>query len=183
MTDARTVRTGRLLLKPVSWSDMEDMVRLKQDGSAFGQMLGGVRTRQQAEQDMADDIAFWACHKVGILTIHEENRFVGMTGVHDRPDGRGFSLRFSLYPWASGRGIAREAASAALNFSHDAGVERLIAVAKESNLSSCSILKGIGMRQCDTFERDGQRMLVYESFRPAPRLPAFSDRRRARLIR
>ncbi|MGO2957779.1 MAG: GNAT family N-acetyltransferase [Acetobacter sp.] len=165
MTDARTLNTGRLTLRPVSWRDMEDMVRLKADGGAFGQMLGGVCTRQQAEKEMADDIAFWACHRVGIFTIHEQGRFVGMTGIHDRPDGRGFGLRFALYPWASGRGIAREAANAALSFTHNAGIRRVIAVAKESNLASRSILKGIGMQECERFMREGQTMLVYESKR------------------
>ncbi|MFT9400585.1 GNAT family N-acetyltransferase [Acetobacter sp.] len=165
MTDARTLNTGRLTLRPVSWRDMEDMVRLKADGGAFGQMLGGVCTRQQAEKEMADDIAFWACHRVGIFTIHEQGQFVGMTGIHDRPDGRGFGLRFALYPWASGRGIAREAANAALSFTHNAGIRRVIAVAKESNLASRSILKGIGMQECERFMRDGQTMLVYESKR------------------
>lgn len=165
MTDARTLNTGRLTLRPVSWRDMEDMVRLKADGGAFGQRLGGVCTRQQAEKEMADDIAFWACHRVGIFTIHEQGRFVGMTGIHDRPDGRGFGLRFALYPWASGRGIAREAANAALSFTHNAGIRRVIAVAKESNLASRSILKGIGMQECERFMREGQTMLVYESKR------------------
>lgn len=163
MADARTVRTGRLILQPVSWRDMEDMVRLKADGAAFGQMLGGVCTRQQAEKEMADDIAFWACHRVGMFTIHEHGRFVGMTGIHDRPDGRGFGLRFALYPWARGRGIAREAASAALIFTLNAHIKRVVAVAKESNQASRSILKAIGMRECEQFMRDSQLMLVYES--------------------
>lgn len=166
--DSRSVRTPRLLLKPVTWRDMEDMVRLKADGGAFGRMLGGVRSRQQAELEMADDIAFWACHRVGIFTIHEQGRFVGMTGIHDRPDGRGFALRFALFPWASGRGIAREAASAALNFAHDAGINKVIAVAAESNVASRTILGGIGMRVEEKFERDGQTMLVYESIWPKP---------------
>ncbi len=163
--DLRSVRTPRLLLKPVTWRDMEDMVRLKADGGAFGQMLGGVCTRQQAEREMADDIAFWACHRVGIFTIHDNNQFVGMTGIHDRPDGRGFGLRFALFASARGRGIAREAANAALNFAHDAGLHRVIAVASESNVASRTILGGIGMHVCDTFTRNGQTMVVYESKR------------------
>lgn len=165
MADARTVCTGRLVLRPVNWRDIDDMARLKADGGAFGQMLGGVCTRQHAEKEMADDIAFWACYRVGIFTVHEHGKFVGMTGIHDRPDGRGFGLRFALYPWASGRGIAREAANAALSFTHNAGIARVIAVAKESNQASRSILKGIGMHECEQFMRNGQTMLVYESVR------------------
>nr|WP_230975557.1 GNAT family N-acetyltransferase [Acetobacter garciniae] len=166
MVDLRSLRTPRLVLQPVTWRDMEDMVRLKADSGAFGRMLGGVCTRQQAERDMADDIAFWACHRVGIFTIRENGRFVGMTGIHDRPDGRGFALRFALFPWASGRGLAREAASAALNFAHDAGLRKVLAVAAENNMASRTILGGIGMHVSDTFIRNGQTMMVYESDRP-----------------
>ena len=80
--------------------------------------------------------------------------------------GRGFALRFALFPWASGRGLAREAASAALNFAHDAGLRRVLAVAAENNMASRTILGGIGMHVSDTFLRNGQTMMVYESKRP-----------------
>lgn len=141
------------------------MAALKADGAAFGQMLGGVRTRQQAEQDMAEDIAFWARYRVGIFTIRENGRFVGMTGLHLRPDGRGFGLRFALHSWARGRGIAREAANAALNFAHDAGLHRVVAVAAENNVASRTILGSIGMHVVETFARNGQTMVLYESLR------------------
>ncbi|MFT8586557.1 GNAT family N-acetyltransferase [Acetobacter papayae] len=163
--DLRSVRTPRLWLYPVTWQDMDHMAALKADGAAFGQMLGGVRTRQQAEQDMAEDIAFWARYRVGIFTIRENGRFVGMTGLHLRPDGRGFGLRFALHPWARGRGIAREAANAALNFAHDAGIHRVVAVAAESNVASRTILGSIGMHVVETFARNGQTMVLYESQR------------------
>ncbi|MCX5615251.1 GNAT family N-acetyltransferase [Bombella saccharophila] len=156
------LRTARLLLRPVNWPDMEDMARLKADGAAFGSMLGGVRSRAQAEAEMAEDVAFWAERGVGIFSIIEQNRFVGMTGVHERPDGRGLGLRFALFPWASGRGIAREAAAIALNFVLDTGIERVVAVAREDNRASRLVLGSIGMSLLDQFERDGHTMLVYE---------------------
>ena len=161
----RTVRTARLLLAPVQWRDMDDMAALKGDAGAFGLMLGGVRSRVQAEAEMADDLAFWARRGVGIFTVREVGRFLGMTGMHERPDGRGLSLRFALFPWARGRGVAREAAAAALRFAHDAGEVRVIAVAREDNFGSRTTLGGIGMTVVDRFERDGSPMLVYESIR------------------
>ena len=161
----RIVRTARLLLAPVQWRDMDDMAALKGDAGAFGLMLGGVRSRVQAEAEMADDLAFWARRGVGIFTVREEGRFLGMTGMHERPDGRGLSLRFALFPWARGRGIAREAAAAALRFAHDAGEVLVIAVAREDNFASRTTLGGIGMTVAGGFERDGSPMLVYESVR------------------
>ena len=161
----RVVRTARLLLAPVQWRDMDEMAALKGDAGAFGLMLGGVRSRVQAEAEMADDLSFWARRGVGIFTVREENRFLGMTGMHERPDGRGLGLRFALFPSARGRGIAREAAGAALRFAHDAGEARVVGVAREDNFASRTTLGGIGMTVVVRFERDGYPMLVYESVR------------------
>ena len=144
---------------------MDDMARLKADVGAFGLMLGGVRTRAQAEAEMADDLAFWGRCRIGIFTVREEGRFQGMTGLHERPDGRGLALRFALFPGARGRGVAREAAAAALRFAHDAGIARVIALARETNIGSRTTLGGIGMTVAARFERDGYTMLVYESVR------------------
>ena len=161
----RAVRTARLLLAPVQWSDLDEMAELKGDAGAFGLMLGGVRSRVQAEAEMADDLAFWARRGVGIFTVREEGRFLGMTGMHERPDGRGLGRRCAGSPPGRGRGIAREAAGAALRFAHDAGEARVIAVAREDNFASRTTLGGIGMTVVDRFERDGSPMLVYESVR------------------
>ena len=159
------MHTARLVLSPVGWSDLGDMIALKADVGAFGLMLGGVRTRAQATDEMVDDIAFWARRRVGIFAIREEGRFQGMTGLHDRPDGLGLGLRFAIWAQARGRGIAREAAAAALRFAHDQGERRVVAVARESNFASRTILGGIGMGVTGQFDRAGHTMLVYESTR------------------
>ncbi len=168
MPIGRVVGTARLVLAPVGWRDLDDMVRLKGDAGAFGLMLGGVRSRVQSEAEMAEDVAFWARRGLGIFTIREAGRFVGMTGLHERPDGRGLGLRFALFPAARGRGVAREAAAAALRFAHDAGETRVVAIARETNFASRTTLGGIGMSVCDRFDRDGYVMLVYESVRTPP---------------
>jgi RimJ/RimL family protein N-acetyltransferase len=65
-----------------------------------------------------------------------------------------------------GHGYASEAASAALRFAHDrAGVVRVLAVARETNIASRQVLGAIGMVECEAYERDGYRVLVYESVR------------------
>jgi RimJ/RimL family protein N-acetyltransferase len=87
-----------------------------------------------------------------------------MTGLEHRPDGRGVALRFALWPEAQGRGLAREAAYAALRFGHDrAKLGRIIAVARQSNFGSRIVLGSIGMREAETFEQRGYTMLLYES--------------------
>jgi RimJ/RimL family protein N-acetyltransferase len=163
-------RTARLHLRPVSGADLSDLIALKADPMVFGQMLGGVRSPWQVAEELAQDIAFWARFGAGMFVIHEGRGFQGITGIHERPDGRGLALRFAVWPDARGRGIAREAASAALRFIHDqAGIPRVIAVARADNFGSRIVLGSIGMVEADAFLRDGHVMLVYESRAAAPR--------------
>jgi RimJ/RimL family protein N-acetyltransferase len=73
------------------------------------------------------------------------------------------ALRFALWPECRGRGFAREAAGAALDFGHRAGVPRIIAVARQDNHASRAVLTDIGMAECGEFQHQGNRMLVFES--------------------
>ncbi len=160
------ITTARLQLRPVSAADLPSLIALKADPLVFAQMLGGVRSPWKAVAELAVDITMWAQRNTGMFAIYEGPRFQGMTGIQDRPDGRGLALRFAVWPQARGRGLAREAASAALRHAHDrAGIARLIAVARAENFGSRMVLGSIGMTECDAFLRDGHVMLVYESRR------------------
>ncbi|CAI3950674.1 Protein N-acetyltransferase [Commensalibacter communis] len=160
--------TPRLILSPVGWQDLEDVVSLKTDSQAFGHMLGGVRTRLKAEIEMAEDTTYWGCHRIGMYVVRENaqlgcSRFLGITGIHHRQDGRGYALRFSLWPWAQGKGYAREAAYAVLIEAHLRGHDRIVAIAKEDNIPSRRVLGGIGMVVEEIFMRHGNKMLMYIS--------------------
>jgi RimJ/RimL family protein N-acetyltransferase len=110
-------------------------------------MLGGVRTPAQATAELAEDIAFWGAQGVGMWAVRENDRFEGLVGLMPRQDGRGVALRFAFWPDGRGRGLAREAATAALRFAHErAGLPRVIAVAREDNIASRNLLGAIGMR-------------------------------------
>ncbi len=155
---------------PVNRADLSDLQALKADPRVFAVMLGGVRTPAQTEAELAADISFWGAQGCGIWAIHGSREasaaqaFLGITGFMNRPDGRGIALRFALWPEAQGHGLAREAAAAALRFGHDrAGLRRVVAVARASNIASRTVLGGIGMAERDSFMRDGHRMILYES--------------------
>jgi RimJ/RimL family protein N-acetyltransferase len=156
--------TARLELRPLSGGDLRDLTALKADPQVFGLMLGGVRSPWQTADELAQDIAYWATRGVGIFAVREGRRFHGITGIHDRPDGRGTALRFAMWPDGRGRGLAREAATAALRFAHDrARIRRIVAVAREDNFGSRMVLGSIGMSIGESFVRDGNKMLVYVS--------------------
>jgi RimJ/RimL family protein N-acetyltransferase len=164
LNDHATLHTARLVLRPVCYADLADLCAIKADPRVFAVMLGGVRNAAQAGEELAADIAFWGAYGIGMWTVRENGRFEGLVGIIPRPDGRGLSLRFAFWPDGRGRGLAREAATAALRFAHErAGLRRIIAVAREDNVASRNLLGAIGMRECESFERNGQTMLVYES--------------------
>src|ERR1700733_12649489 len=119
MNPAWVLRTARLVLSPVGGSDLAELQAIKADPSVFAVMLGGVRDPVQTAEDLAHDVIAWGQHGFGIWAIREAGRFVGITGLEHRADGRGVALRFALWPEARGRGLARGAALAALRLRHD----------------------------------------------------------------
>ena len=178
MNPAWVLRTARLVLSPVGWADLADIQAIKADPLVFAMMLGGVRTAARAAEELAEDVAFWARRGFGMWVIRDARNgreagmdaFIGLTGLMDRPDQRGIALRFALRTQVQGRGLAREAAGAVLRFGHDtAALERIIAVARESNFVSRTVLGGIGMVACGSFTQNGYEMVIYESRRrPSP---------------
>lgn len=168
MNPYRTIGTGRLVLTPVGGADLPDLRAIKADPRVFAIMLGGVRNAAETAEELARDVIAWGANGFGIWAIREraDGRFAGITGLEIRPDNRGVALRFALWPEAQGRGLAREAAGAALRFGHDqAGLRKIVAVARETNFASRTVLGSIGMVPVERFTRDGEEMVLFESVR------------------
>jgi RimJ/RimL family protein N-acetyltransferase len=163
----RLVRTERLTLVPPGKENLPDLVRLKSDPRVFELMLHGVRSPERTKEELEDDIDFWEVRGYGTWCVYltGTGEFLGIAGLMERPDGRGVALRFALWPECRGKGYAREAAKAGLEFGHRAGLRRIIAVAWVENLASRSVLQDIGLTECDAFLHKGRRMIVYESIR------------------
>jgi RimJ/RimL family protein N-acetyltransferase len=170
LIDPRAIRTGRLVLTPVNWTRLSDLIRIKSDPRVFATMLGGVRNAAQVAEDLEIETALWARRGFGLWIVDElrpEGRnFHGIAGLMERSDGRGVALRYGLFPESRGRGLAREAAGAALRFGHDnAGLRQIVAVTRADNFDSRALLGAIGMREVEQFARDGFAMLTYASER------------------
>lgn len=165
------LRTARLIMAPVGGADLRDLQKLKSDPRVFAIMLNGVRNHVQTAEELAHDVAGWGRDGYGIWSIREAagQRFVGIAGLEARPDGRGVALRFALDPEVHGRGMAREAAGAALRYGHDrARLQRIVAVARQANFGSRTVLGSIGMVECGAFEQQGHAMVLYESLNGVP---------------
>ena len=161
-----TLRTGRLTLRPVNAVNIPDLIKLKADPMVFGQMLATVLRplTLASHRRIGRGHRRLGPFRFGMFAIHDRTAFQGMTGVQRAPKQHGLALRFAVWPDTRGRGIAREAANAALRYAHDEiGIPRIIAVARADNFASRMVLGGIGMREHDAFLRNGHIMLVYES--------------------
>ncbi len=168
MNLVQTLRTGRLMLTPVSGADLPDLRAIKAAPQVFAVMLGGVRDAAQTAADLARDVGAWGAQGYGIWSVRARDggRFLGITGLEQRSDARGIALRFALWPEAQGRGLAREAAGAVLRYGHDqAGLKRIVAVAREANFASRTVLGGIGMTPGEHFVQNGHEMILFESVR------------------
>ena len=165
----RLVRTPRLTMIPPGKENLPDLIRLKSDPRVFELMLHGVRSAERTRDELDDDIEFWQVRGYGVWCVFltETGEFLGITGLMERPDGRGVAMRFALWPECRGKGYAREAARAGLDFGHRAGLKRIIAVAWAENVASRLVLQDIGMVECDSFIYRDRRMIVYESLAPA----------------
>jgi RimJ/RimL family protein N-acetyltransferase len=163
----RNLTTARLRMTPVGYRDLPDLTALKGDPRAYALMLGGVRNPVQVAEELAQEIRDWGAHGYGMWAVRAlRGRFLGVTGLMARPDGRGVALRFAFWPEARGVGLAREAAGASLNYAHGtAGLERVVAVAREDNFASRTVLGSIGMTEAERFTRDGILLFVYQSVR------------------
>jgi RimJ/RimL family protein N-acetyltransferase len=173
------VRTARLVLTPVGGADLPELRAIKSDPRVFAVMLGGIRNAVQAAEELAEEVIAWGANGFGMWAIREiaTGQFVGITGLEHRSDGRGVALRFALWPEAQGRGMAREAAGAALRFGHQqAGLRRIVAVARENNTASRMVLGGIGMTACTGFVQQGYSMVLYESVASPPAAPVGASR-------
>jgi RimJ/RimL family protein N-acetyltransferase len=162
---ARLARTARLTLVPPGRENLPDLIRLKGDPRVFELMLHGTRDEARTREELEDDIVFWSQRGYGTWCVFhtESGEFLGISGLMERPDGRGIALRFALWPECRGHGYAREAAKAGLEFGHRAGLARIIAVAWEANHASRHVLRDIGMVECGAFDYRGRRMIVFES--------------------
>ena len=162
------LRTARLLLQPYRPQDLAELSAFKADPRVWASMLGGVRSPAQTAAELAAELSFWASHDVGMWTARHVagGPLLGVTGLHVRPDARGIALRFAFATEVRGRGLAREAAARVLRDAHDrAGLTRVVAVARDTNFASRTVLGAIGMREAGDFQQQGHTMLLYESVR------------------
>jgi RimJ/RimL family protein N-acetyltransferase len=155
-------------MRPFTAGDLDLLARHHGDPEVMALMKDGVQTRAQAQAELDRYVATWRDHGFGIwaLFLKDDEAFVGECGLRLSDDGLPTRLRFAIAgPWRR-RGLAAEAALAAIGFGFErAGLDRLVAVTKVINDPSRKIMEALGMTYRPDLGLRGGAAVVYEMTR------------------
>ena len=86
-----------------------------------------------------------------LVEIKSSNSAIGLCGLLKRETLQDVDIGFAFHPYAWGRGYAREAAKACVDYARDKiGLDRLVAITLPTNQGSIKLLGSLGMQ----YEKD-----------------------------
>lgn len=151
------VVTPRLILRPLVPTDVEAYVAMRFH-PAVAQWLpasqGDPKKRAQATIDAfaadwsARGYAPWGAFERAALNdgVSREGRLVGHVGLLYLPEFEGTEVLYAFHPDLHGKGYAREAAAASLDFGFDVvGLTSILAITLETNVRSWGLMERLGM--------------------------------------
>lgn len=108
----------------------------------------GVLDASVARAQVEAMVEHWRRHGFGMWVVEESasRAFCGECGLRWLEDGSEVELSYGLFPRYRGRGLATEAARAALDFGiEELGLERIVALSRGDNRVSHRVLEKLGM--------------------------------------
>ena len=144
-----TLQTERLLMRQWQPSDVEPYGRMLADpGTARFIVPGGKPVPPEYAWDHAAVMAgHWAIHGVGMFVLEDRStgEFLGRVGPWYPPGWFGFEVGWGIVPAARGKGIAFEAALAAMRWTFaKPGVDEIIHCIDDENEPSKKLARRIG---------------------------------------
>lgn len=143
-----TIQTPRLNLRPVRPEDAPEFEAFYGEPEVMEIRKYGVLGKEDARRQVESMVEHWRTHGFGMWVVEERatHGFCGECGLRWVEDGSDVELSYGLYPPYRGRGIATEAARAALGFGTDVlGLERIVAFSRGDNRISHHVLEKLGM--------------------------------------
>jgi RimJ/RimL family protein N-acetyltransferase len=146
------LETPRLLLRPFAREDAAAHARIyaKPEVTRFlasGPFLGELAAeRSRAALDLF--INHWKEHGFGVWAVvdRETGALIGQCGLKYLPESPEVEILYALDTPYWGRGVATEAAAAALRHGFEVtGLERIVAVAKPEHRGSHRVMEKLGM--------------------------------------
>jgi RimJ/RimL family protein N-acetyltransferase len=157
-----TIETGRLRLRGWREEDIEPFIR-HLNVEPVMRWLGGVRTREQQQSVVRERFMVWQ-EKLGFtlwaVERKEDGELLGFCGLKIADDPQSpvegeYEVGWRLREDAWGRGYAREAAIASLDFAFGRlGAERVVALTVEGNAPSRGLMLRLGMTRRPDLDYD-----------------------------
>ncbi len=142
------IETERLILRPPTMADFPRWARFQADAETT-RFIGGPKTPPETWRILMTVAGAWSLTGISFFSVIEKasGQWVGRIGPW-RPEGwPGPEVGWSLHPDAAGRGYAREAAVASLDYAFDVlGWDEAIHTIDADNAASIRLAERLGSR-------------------------------------
>ncbi|MDP6342343.1 MAG: GNAT family N-acetyltransferase [Alphaproteobacteria bacterium] len=164
MPTEQTLRTRRLILRRFVPGDWRDLAAIYGDPEVMAICKLGVRTPAETRWELAAILKHWRRHHFGLWAVTDRagGELLGECGLRHRDDNGEVELSYGLAAAVWGRGLATEAAVAAMDHGfRETDVAEVMAIAKASNTRSHRVMEKLGMRLDKRWARDGIGRVEY----------------------
>jgi RimJ/RimL family protein N-acetyltransferase len=162
MSSTALLETDRLLLRPVEPGDLDELVRLHED-PAVARFIGTPSRAWLAER-IGKSREDGPAPRHGLLAILDgaDGAFLGRTGLKYWPQFEETELGWVLQPEARGRGVATEAAGAALRWGAATfDLPYITAMIRPDNTPSIAVAERLGFSPLREDELLGVGVTIY----------------------
>jgi ribosomal-protein-alanine N-acetyltransferase len=159
------IETERLVIRPMTAADAEEMHAVYSDPSTFRYIgRGPAQSLDETRARIAEKAAHQAEHGFSLWAVVERasGRVVGDCGLQLLEGGPEVELGYRLAHEVRGRGLATEAGRACLIAGFDdLGLDRIVAVAQPENVASRRVMKKLGMTLMGLGRHYGAQSVLY----------------------
>ncbi len=160
-----TLPTVQTILRPWSLEDAPGLLEIMQEDGIFKYFPPSTSpTLEKAERYISHQLSHWEKYGYGhwAVTTPAEGQVVGWNGLEFLPETEETEVAYLLSRSARGKGIATEAARAAVEFGfHSAGLASIIGLVHPENEPSIRVLEKSGLRFIDNKVYFGMEMRRY----------------------
>ena len=163
------IETDRLLLRQYTLTDAPFIFKLM-NSEGWLKNIGdrNIKTLKDAEDYMQKNyLSSYEKHGFGpyLVSLKEGETPLGSAGLYKRDNLEHPDIGFAFLPEFANKGYAFEAANAVMQFaSKTLGIETIVGITLETNLSSIKLLKKLGLSEVGSYTyEDGEELLLFSN--------------------
>lgn len=143
-----TIETQRMYLRPPVLEDFEEFAQMHMHEETM-KFLGGMQAKASAWRTFNAYVGSWYLYKFAMFSMieKESGKWLGRTGPINPLDWPEKEVGWGIIKSAEGKGYAREAAFATMDYAFDVlGWERLVHCIAPENIPSQNLAKRLGSK-------------------------------------